>query len=91
MKTIMIEKEINQAKLYDELLKAELITPLQSNGASRLQGNSLFIDDADDIDAINLIIDTHDPTPDQTVSSDDILRAKIELTTINTLIDLGVI
>ena len=63
MKKIEIIKEFNAPKLYDELLQKNLITPVQGNGTSRLQGNLLFVEDDSDIAAIQSIIDAHDPTP----------------------------
>ena len=63
MKKIEIIKEFNAPKLYDELLQKNLITPVQDNGTSRLQGNFLFVEDDSDIVAIQSIIDAHDPTP----------------------------
>jgi hypothetical protein len=63
MKKIEIIKEFNAPKLYDELLQKNLITPVQDNGMSRLQGGLLFVEDDSDIVAIQTVIDAHDPTP----------------------------
>ena len=63
MKKIEIIKEFNAPKLYDELLQKNLITPVQDNGMSRLQGDFLFVEDESDVVAIQSTIDTHDPTP----------------------------
>ena len=60
---IEIQKEINSAKLFDELLTAGLIQPTQTDGTSPMQGNTLYLPDDTDISTIQTVIDAHDPTP----------------------------
>lgn len=63
MKMIEITKEINPAKLMDELLNAGLISPTTEEGTSPLQGNTLYVADSADTVAIQAIIDNHTATP----------------------------
>jgi hypothetical protein len=60
---IEIQKEINSAKLFDELLTAGLVQPTQIDGTSPMQGNTLYLPDGTDTTAIQVVIDGHDPTP----------------------------
>ncbi|MBB6214949.1 hypothetical protein HNQ80_001034 [Anaerosolibacter carboniphilus] len=58
-----ITKEVNSSKLMDELLAQGLINPLCEDGTSTIRDNSVFIDDEENIEAVQQIIDAHDPTP----------------------------
>jgi hypothetical protein len=73
---LIIDKEINAPKLMDELLKAGLIQPTTEDGTSSLQGNTLYILDTADTDAIQIIINNHtiDPLP-QIPTADERLAA----------------
>ena len=92
----MIIKNVNVHKLLDELIGSGIVWTKQSDTVDYLNGETTgdcvieFADDTD-LDLVQQIIDTHDPSPIQTVSNDDILKAKIETETLNLLIDLGVI
>lgn len=63
MKIVKVTREINSAKLMDELLSIGLITPTTEEGLSSLRGNILYVSDDADIVAIQTIIDAHDTTP----------------------------
>src|SRR5690554_4033287 len=91
-------KQNNLSKLHGELLELSELKPVNGESVMHVEGNSenVWITVSDDvsqsvIEQINTIVATHDPTPLPTVSSDEVLKSKIELVTINTLIDLGVI
>lgn len=88
----MILKNVHRNKLHKELWDAGINCHVTSinNDFSEIGADIKFDDDTDMILAQS-IIDAHDPFLLPTVSNDEILNAKIEVQTINTLIDLGVI
>jgi hypothetical protein len=63
MKEIIITKEINSAKLMDELLAAGLIAPVKDDGTSTVHGNAVYVTDNADEAAIQAVIAAHDPAP----------------------------
>lgn len=85
----MIINNINVPKLHQELCDNQIYpNPVLDLG----QGSGEFrFADGTNLQKVQLIIDAHDPTPIPRIDPDDVLNAKIEVQTINTLIDLGVI
>jgi len=63
---IEIQKEINPAKLLDELLIVGLIQAVTEDGTSPIQGNTLYLPDTANTQAIQAVIDAHEPIPNPT-------------------------
>lgn len=84
---IEIIKEINSAKLFDELLNVGLIMPTQEDGTSVLQGNALYVADDVDMIAVQAVIDAHNPEqlPPQPTSDDYLIDLDFRIS----MIELG--
>lgn len=85
----MIVQNINVKKIHGEFVSNN-IDPFPVFELENGDGDFTF-PEGTDMTKVQQIIDAHDPTQLPIVNADDILKSKIELTTINTLIDLGVI
>lgn len=87
----MIIKDVHRNKLHNELLAKDinLIGVFAIDDTD--YGAEINFDDGTDMTLVQSVLDTHDPTPIPTINPEDVLNAKIEVQTINTLIDLGVI
>lgn len=85
---------VNTIKLHGELISRGIQPILVENDAKEQEiANNTYITFADDTDMqlVQSVLDAHNPITIPTISPDDVLNAKIEVQTINTLIDLGVI
>lgn len=78
---IKVVKEFNGPKLMDELLNVNLIQPTRPDGASSMQGNTIYVDDDANINAIQSVINAHDVTPlPSPLSAMEILREELAAT-----------
>lgn len=87
-------QNVNPNKLLIELKNAGVdVLNIESDlTINDIIANNVWFDAEDkDNQFVQQIIDSHDPTPFPEVLNDELLNAKIEVQTINTLIDLGVI
>lgn len=60
---IEINKQINEAKLLDELLKNRLIEPVNEDGTSTVTTEFVYVANEENVNEVQQIIDVHDPAP----------------------------